>query len=123
MASKAEILASDMSPVEKIWAIASRRSDIGAGNFGALPEGDLLPYERAGSCCCPIGAVLIGEQCVRGHYQDAADLLGVPVDWVLGFTSGFDPAAVLCSTPQTILGRADGQAMRRRFEAMGVDLG
>lgn len=139
--TKSEILASDLPPVEKVWLIASQRSDIGADDYGICeaPEGF---YERAGRTCCPIGAVLdglpIAPRPAASWCAAAGDALGVDRDWVYAFTIGLDGSAASAfdidaaywspgrggTVPQSgIAGYAAGQELRRRFIERGVDLG
>lgn len=117
--TKAEILASDMPAVEKVWAIASQRNDIGTGAYGVAVAS--LVYERFGNTCCAIGAVLVGEEREQNYTATAAGLLGVSEEWVEDFIDGFDGAAR--TAPRVVDGYAAGQEIRRRFEAMGVPLG
>lgn len=111
--TKRGILASDMLPVDKVWAIAKERRDIGAGSFGVRID-DQLTYERFGATCCAIGAVLDGERSDGNEYETAAYLLSTSYEWVVGFVHGFD----LDYTEED--GYYAGKDIRRRFEAMGV---
>lgn len=129
--TKSEILASDLPPVEKVWQIASQRSDIAAGQLGVSvahdeSEHDEFPYsywEQSCATVCPIGAVLAGHVNEgEDHYDAAAYLLDVTRAWVVGFIDGFD-SEPLKSEGHERDGHAAGQENRHRFLEKGVSLG
>jgi len=63
--------------------------------------------------CCAISPVLLGRLTSGYFSEDAAVLLGVPVEWVNGVLNGFDSHPPSSSDPVYVDGYEWGQYMRR----------
>ena len=75
-------------------------------------------------CVCPMGAVLLGTPSKSFLSQDAATILNVPEDFVVGFIHGFDGRELgynLLFNPQKVLedsyiiGHELGQDFRAKY--------
>lgn len=122
--TKAEILASDMPALEKVWLIAKERDDISHGAYGvvATARGDAFIYERFGATCCPLGAVLDGEEREQNYTATVAGMLRVSEAWAETFVDGFDGCNNVPAKADEFHGYAAGRELRRRFESIGVSL-
>ncbi len=77
-----------------VQAARERGRTIQQGSWGVTYHWDPDNTPRYAVCeagCCAMGAVLDDQERVAYNVsEDAARLLGVEEDWVLGFTCGFD---------------------------------
>jgi len=89
----------DSEPVRKLKdaMLKAQRAGIkirgGRMGIGKLRD-KWVAYE---SQVCPLGALLLGETVSPDAYEQAAEMLGVDIPWIDGFTSYFDLGVSLCS--------------------------
>lgn len=70
--------------------------DIVTGHWGVTAhyerDGAVGTITAYGDCCCPMGALVLDRPITSAEIVPnvAADILGVSLEWVTGFTNGFD---------------------------------